>query len=123
MNRPASDLILASWSSEQPEMSSQDEKSKKAKTKEIPLKSARPLRKTADPFFTKPVTTSQEIRTYAELRQQIHHDLRIQHPEWVQPNGESPICDSYESRLAELLENFTRTGSHESIAAVHRILE
>jgi hypothetical protein len=26
----------------------------------------------------------------AELRQQIHDDLRIQHPEWVEPNGESP---------------------------------
>ena len=43
------------------------------------------------------------IHTYTELRQQIHNDLRIQHPEWVQPNGESPICDSYESRLVELL--------------------
>jgi len=43
------------------------------------------------------------IHTYTELRQQIHNDLRIQHPEWVQPNGESPICDSYEVRLMELL--------------------
>ena len=59
----------------------------------------------------------------AELRQQIHDDLRIQHPEWVEPNGGSPKCDSYESRLAELLENFTRTGPDESIAAVHRMLE
>jgi hypothetical protein len=59
----------------------------------------------------------------AELRQQIHDDLRIQHPEWVESNGGCPKCDSYESRLAELLESFTRTGSDESIAAVHRILE
>jgi hypothetical protein len=59
----------------------------------------------------------------AELRQQIHDDLRIQHPEWVEPNGGCPKCDSYESRLAELLESFTRMGSNESIAAVHRILE
>jgi hypothetical protein len=44
-----------------------------------------------------------QIHTYAELRQQIHDDLRIQHPEWVQPNGESPICDSYEARLIKLL--------------------
>ena len=55
----------------------------------------------------------------AELRQQIHDELRIQHPEWVEPNGGCPTCDSYESRLAELLKNFTRTGSNESIAAVH----
>ena len=59
----------------------------------------------------------------AELRQQIHNDLRVQHPEWVEPNGGCPKCDSYESRLAELLESFTRTGSNESIAAVHRMLE
>jgi len=44
-----------------------------------------------------------QIHSYAELRQQIHHDLRLQHPEWIQTNGESPICDSYEARLMELL--------------------
>ena len=66
---------------------------------------------------------SPQIHTYTELRQKIHDDLRIQHPEWVEPNGECPKCDSYDSRLAELLETFTRTGSNESIAAVHRVLE
>ena len=66
---------------------------------------------------------SHQIDTYTELRKQIHDDLRIQHPEWVQPNGGCPKCDSYESRLAELFENFTRTGSGESIAAAHRVLE
>jgi hypothetical protein len=59
----------------------------------------------------------------AELRQQIRYDLRVQHPEWVEPNGGCPKCDSYESRLAELLESFTRTGSNESVAAVHRHIE
>ena len=44
-----------------------------------------------------------EIHSYSELQQQIHDDLRVQHPEWVEPNGESPICDSYEARLTELL--------------------
>ncbi len=58
-----------------------------------------------------------EIRTYTELRQQIHDDLRIQHPEWVQPNGESPTCDSYEARLTQLLDALTRAESNESIAA------
>jgi hypothetical protein len=28
---------------------------------------------------------------------------RIQHPDWVESNGDCPTCDSYESRLAELL--------------------
>ena len=46
---------------------------------------------------------SDQIHSYSELQRQIHKDLRIQHPDWVEPNGDSPICDSYESRLAELL--------------------
>ena len=71
----------------------------------------------------KQIAMSHQIHTYTELRQKIHDDLRIQHPEWVEPNGESPKCDSYELRLAELLETFTRTGSNESMAAVHRVLE
>jgi hypothetical protein len=41
---------------------------------------------------------SHQIHTYAELRRQIHDDLRIQHPEWLRPNGESLMCDSYEAR-------------------------
>ena len=45
-----------------------------------------------------------QLRTYADLRRQIHDDLRIQHPEWVQPNGESPKCDSYEARLMKTLD-------------------
>jgi hypothetical protein len=64
-----------------------------------------------------------QIHTYTELRQQIHDDLRIQHPEWVQPNGECPLCDSYEARLIELLETSTRTESNESIVGPHRTLE
>jgi len=63
------------------------------------------------------------VSTYSELRQQIHDDLRRRHPEWVQPNGESPKCDSYEVRLVELLDALTRTGSDESVADIHRVLE
>jgi hypothetical protein len=58
-----------------------------------------------------------QIPTYTELRQQIHGDLRIQHPEWVEPNGESSMC------LMELLDTLTRRGSNESIAAPQRALE
>jgi hypothetical protein len=46
---------------------------------------------------------SQQIHSYSELQQQIHQDLRIQHPDWIEPNGDCPTCDAYESRLAELL--------------------
>jgi hypothetical protein len=73
--------------------------------------------------FSRPMAVSHEIHTYAELRRQIHNDLRIQHPEWVQPNGECPMCDSYEARLMEELDSFKRTGPDESVADIHRVLE
>jgi hypothetical protein len=44
-------------------------------------------------------------KAIADLRQQIHDDLRRQHPEWVLPNGESPMCDAYEARLMNQIEN------------------
>ena len=59
------------------------------------------------------------VNTYAELRQQIHHDLRVQHPEWIQPNGESPMCDSYEARLMEMLEALIPTESNDPGAPPH----
>ena len=50
-----------------------------------------------------PTAMSDKIRSYNELRKLIRASLRIQNPEWVEPNGESPICDSYEARFAKLL--------------------
>jgi hypothetical protein len=47
-----------------------------------------------------------------QLRQEIHDALRIQHPEWVEPNGDCPTCESYESRLAELLGLSTPRSVH-----------
>lgn len=69
---------------------------------------------------TKSMAVPHQIHTYTELHQQIHDDLRIQHPEWVEPNGESRMCDSYEVRLMELLDTRRRTGSNESVADIHR---
>jgi hypothetical protein len=63
--------------------------------------------------FNKAMAMAHQVHTYTELRQQIHDDLRIQHPEWVQPNGKAPMCDSYEARLIEQLDTFTRGGSNE----------
>ena len=60
----------------------------------------------------KPIAMCLQIHTYTELQQQIHDDLRIQHPEWLQPDGKSPMCDSYESRLVEMLDSLTRRGSN-----------
>jgi hypothetical protein len=51
---------------------------------------------------------AEKIRSYAELRELIRTSLRVQHPEWIQPNGESPICDEYDSRLADLLSVIER---------------
>jgi hypothetical protein len=45
----------------------------------------------------------QEVPGYGQLQRQIHVALRAQHPEWVQSNGDSPTCDSYDLRFAELL--------------------
>jgi hypothetical protein len=65
-----------------------------------------------------------KINSYTQLQQQIHHALRVQHPNWVEPNGNCPTCDSYESRLAELLGLFHRTNSAiPSVAASEAIRE
>jgi hypothetical protein len=44
-----------------------------------------------------------KVPAYVQLQQQMHEALRKEHPEWVEPNGECPTCEAYESRLAELL--------------------
>jgi len=46
---------------------------------------------------------TEEIGSYMQLQRQIHEALRVEHPEWVKANGDCPTCDSYESRLAELV--------------------
>jgi hypothetical protein len=53
--------------------------------------------------MTNSSSTFNEVRSYQQLQNEIHHALRVQHPEWIEPNGECPTCESYESRLAELL--------------------
>ena len=45
-----------------------------------------------------------KVDTYANLVQQIRNDLRLQHPDWIQPNGQCPMCDCYEARLIKLLD-------------------
>jgi hypothetical protein len=47
-----------------------------------------------------------EMRSYVQLQREIHEALRKQHPEWIEPNGDCPTCESYESRFAELLDIF-----------------
>jgi hypothetical protein len=59
----------------------------------------------------KTLVVGHRVRTVAELQQQIHDDLRSQHPEWIEPSGNSPMCDFYESRLSQLLETCAQSGS------------
>ena len=44
-----------------------------------------------------------KVQAYVQLQQQMHEALRAQHPEWIEPTGDCPTCESYESRLAQLL--------------------
>jgi hypothetical protein len=71
----------------------------------------------------RPIGMSHPIHTYTELQQQIHDDLRIQHPEWIESGGESPTCDSYEARLTQMLDPLTRRRSSESITPADGALE
>jgi hypothetical protein len=61
-------------------------------------------------FFTMNTNTfatrSENSQPYVRLQREIHDALRAQHPEWVNPNGDCPTCESYESRLAQLLDIF-----------------
>src|SRR5437773_2918816 len=61
--------------------------------------------------FTKAMAMAHQVHTYTELRKQIHDDLRIQHREWLQPNGESSICDAYDALLMTLLNTLTPSGA------------
>ena len=44
-----------------------------------------------------------EVLGYAELQREMHDALLAQYPEWIEADGKSPTCDSYEARFAELL--------------------
>ena len=61
----------------------------------------------------KAIAMIRKLETYAGLVQQIRNDLRLQHPDWVQPNGQCPMCDSYEARLLELLDVSTTGEANE----------
>jgi hypothetical protein len=69
------------------------------------------------------VAGSHPDNALSALQFQIHNDLRVQHPEWIRPDGECPICDFYEARLAQLLEGYAHSASDEYAAAIHRTLQ
>jgi hypothetical protein len=63
-----------------------------------------------------------KVDTYAALLQQIRNDLRLQHPEWIEPNGRCPMCDCYEARLIELLDASIPGESNDDLVAVSDII-
>jgi hypothetical protein len=62
-----------------------------------------------------------KIDAYADLVQQIRNDLRLQHPDWIQANGQCPMCDCYEARLIELLDASIPGESNDDLVAVSDI--
>ena len=62
-----------------------------------------------------------KVDTYADLLQQIRNDLRLQHPDWIQANGQCPMCDCYEARLIELLDASIPGESNDDLVAVSDI--
>ena len=56
-----------------------------------------------------------EGQGYVQLKRVIHEALLKEHPEWIEPNGECPMCEIYESRLAELL-GLASSGEYRSAA-------
>ena len=66
---------------------------------------------------------SDEIHSYIQLQQQIHHALRVQHPDWIEPNGNCPTCDSDESRPRTCLASPQKNSAIPSVAASEGIRE
>ena len=60
------------------------------------------------------VAMARKLDTYLGLLQQIRNDLRLQHPDWIQADGQCPMCDCYEARLIKLLDGFTTGGANEN---------
>lgn len=48
-------------------------------------------------------SVAKRIEAYAQLQKQLHHDVRTQNPDWVDAEGNSPMCDWYDRRLAKLI--------------------
>lgn len=45
-----------------------------------------------------------EVPAFAELQRTMHGALLVQHPEWVERDGNCPTCDDYDRRFAKLLD-------------------
>ena len=48
-------------------------------------------------------TPAVEAPAYVALQREMHDALLMQHPEWIERDGNSPKCDDYDRRFAQLL--------------------
>ena len=52
---------------------------------------------------------------YVALQHEMHDTLLMQHPEWIERDGNYPKCDDYDRRFAQLLSfflTFERVNAH-----------
>ena len=48
-------------------------------------------------------TLALEAPVYVALQREMHDALLMQHPEWIERDGNCPKCDDYDRRFAQLL--------------------
>ena len=51
-------------------------------------------------------TLALEAPAYVALQREMHDALLMQHPEWVERDGNCPKCDEYDRRFTQLLSFF-----------------
>jgi hypothetical protein len=51
-------------------------------------------------------TLAVQAPAYIELQREMHDALLVQHPEWIERDGNCRTCDDYDRRFAELLMSF-----------------
>jgi hypothetical protein len=39
-------------------------------------------------------TVPDDVQAYVQLQKQMHEALLREHPEWVEPNGDCPMCEA-----------------------------
>jgi hypothetical protein len=60
-------------------------------------------------------TLALEAPAYVALQREMHDALLMQHPEWIERDGNCPKCGEYDYRFAQLLSfflTFERANAH-----------
>jgi hypothetical protein len=51
-------------------------------------------------------TLARHAPAYVALQREMHDALLMQHPEWIERDGNCSKCDDYDRRFAQLLSSF-----------------